>query len=134
MSISPVNDIDGHDELSIEINVPVIQDLNDNTYIDVGTKEPPDIIIAPDPDQSPTKKIKLSSSSVRQYFEANQTVYNPKLKKDVSGSRCKECGLVFCSNISTNLKRHLRMYHLEIFNKVESKCFLCQILLVTLIY
>ena len=81
MSISPVNDIDGHDEFSMEINVPVIQDLNDNTYIDVGTKEPPDIIIAPDPDQSPTKKIKLSSSSVRQYFEANQTVYNPKLKK-----------------------------------------------------
>ena len=45
MSISPVNDIDGHDEFSMEINVPVIQDLNDNTYIDVGTKEPPDIII-----------------------------------------------------------------------------------------
>ena len=66
------------------------------------------------------KKPKINFSSVHQEFDTIQ-ILNPKLDKEVTGSRCKVCQQTFMRTNSSTLKTHLKVLHPEIFRAVESK-------------
>lgn len=66
------------------------------------------------------KKPKINFSSVHQEFDTIQ-ILNPKLDKEVTGSRCKVCLQTFMRRNSSTLKKHLEVLHPEIFKAVESK-------------
>ena len=87
-----------------------IVDDNDNDHPETEGQEPSHSV----------KKPRLLSSAVHNEFEAIE-VYHQKQKKKVQGVKCKHCTARFTAPISTNLKRHLKTVHKEIYQKVESK-------------
>ena len=79
------------------------------------------------------KRPKLNFSHVHQEFEKIE-VFNARKDKNVSGSKCKQCGQKFLDRNSTNLKAHLKSQHPEIHKVIQSKSvckciFLCRSLL-----
>ena len=74
------------------------------------------------------KKPKINFSNVHHKFDTI-TIFNPKLDKEVTGSKCKVCQQTFMRKNSSTLKKHLEVLHPEIFKVVESKCFFFNFLL-----
>ena len=69
---------------------------------------------------SAPKKTKINYTHIYQEFEQIQ-IFNPKLGREVNGSKCKVSHFPFMRRNSSTLKSHLQSFHPEIFRAVESK-------------